>query len=107
MVQALHRRRARLESAGIEPTRDNCAATHVVHVHPDGRRVFIGDEHDVTAHGGNIMAFNKAWKSAPIRSWVRERLGRGAVVLWAGRDLYGSAIAKEWSQHEAWNIDLL
>lgn len=67
-LQALHRRRERLRQAGIEATRENCSAPHVVHVSLDGRKVFLGDEHDVTANGGNIMAFNKAWKSGPIQA---------------------------------------
>lgn len=33
------------------------------------RQVYIGEEGDVTCHGGSIMAFQKAWKSCPIQSW--------------------------------------
>jgi hypothetical protein len=40
-----------------------------VHVSPDGRKVYIGEEADVTAQGGSIMAFAKSWKSGPIHSW--------------------------------------
>jgi len=32
-------------------------------VSPDGRKVYIGEEDDVTIHGGSIMAFAKSWKS--------------------------------------------
>jgi hypothetical protein len=41
----------------------------VVHVSPDGRKVYIGEEGDATIHGGSIMAFAKSWKSGPIHSW--------------------------------------
>jgi hypothetical protein len=32
---------------------------HVVHVSPDGRKVYIGDEHDVTRNGTRLMTLPK------------------------------------------------
>lgn len=53
--QALHRRRVRLQAAGAAVPRDPHMMQHVVHVSPDARKVYVGDEHDVTKHGGSIM----------------------------------------------------
>ncbi|CAL8471179.1 g10721 [Coccomyxa elongata] len=81
--QALHRRKKRLSSMdGLEPSPDQagirhaaaseCNAlmlSHVVHVSPDSRKIYIGEECDVTCKGGSIMGFCKSWRSLPIRSW--------------------------------------
>lgn len=68
--QACVRRRARLEAQGLPlPARDFDMIPHVVHVSPDGRKVYIGDEYDVTRNGTRIMFFNKSWNSLPIQSW--------------------------------------
>ncbi|BDA46570.1 hypothetical protein COCOBI_09-0220 [Coccomyxa sp. Obi] len=81
--QALHRRKKRLSSMdGLDPMSDQasirsaaaseCNAlmlSHVVHVSPDSRKIYIGEECDVTRKGGSIMGFCKSWRSLPIRSW--------------------------------------
>ncbi|KAK9919052.1 hypothetical protein WJX75_009029 [Coccomyxa subellipsoidea] len=81
--QALHRRKARVgggnspEAAPDEPCAKDSEASkchalmlsHVVHVSPDSRKIYIGEECDVTRNGGSIMGFCKSWRSLPIRSW--------------------------------------
>ncbi|KAK9814732.1 hypothetical protein WJX72_010670 [[Myrmecia] bisecta] len=67
--QALQRRKTRLEAAGQLVAKERQMLCHVIHVSPDQRKVYIGDEHDVTGNGGSIMGFCKSWKSNPIRSW--------------------------------------
>ena len=80
--EALQRRRRRLVEQEVQARRAAEAAapaapprpsrellSHVVHVAPNQRQVYIGDEHDVTATGKPVMEFNKSWKSLPIRSW--------------------------------------
>ena len=56
-------------------------AAQVVHVSPDMRKAYIGDQTDQTAAGKSIMAFNKSWRSLPIQSWS------------GGMKLAGSALA--------------
>ena len=45
------------------------ALKYTVHVHPNQRAVYIGDGEELSKNGKKHIAFNKAWKSDPIRSW--------------------------------------
>lgn len=67
---AVRKRQDRLRAEGREAGTRGQNLPYVVHVHSDRRRVYVGDEFDVTANGKSIMTHNKAWKSLPIRSWT-------------------------------------
>ena len=58
----------RWERIGEEEPRAQ-ALRYVVHINPNLRTFYIGDEHDRTVNGTKPMDYNKAWKSPPIRSW--------------------------------------
>ncbi len=53
---AVQGRAARLKAAGREVPRRDKMLPHVVHVSPDQRKVFIGDERDVTRSGTRLMS---------------------------------------------------
>lgn len=67
---AVRKRQDRLRAEGRDPGIRSANLAYVVHVHSDRRRVYIGDEHDLTSNGRPIMTHSKAWKSLPIRSWT-------------------------------------
>lgn len=67
---ALHSRAGRLKAAGLSVPKKAQMLPHVVHVSPDGRKVYIGDEHDVTRNGTRLMTLPKAWKGNRLQTWV-------------------------------------
>ena len=53
--RALHRRRVRLAAAGLPVPRDPHMMQHVVHVSPDARKVYVGDEREiVSVNAGSV-----------------------------------------------------
>lgn len=93
---ALRRRRERilglagvLEKAGegdLMPRFPRELLGLVVHVSPNQRTVFVGDECDTTSNGKPLMDFNKSWKSLPIPSWsggkkMADMMGKNSTQL--------------------------
>ena len=93
---ALRRRRERIlglvgvlekaSEAELLPRFPRELLSHVVHVSPNQRTVFVGDECDTTSNGKPLMDFNKSWKSLPIPSWsggkkMADMMGRNGAQL--------------------------
>lgn len=78
---ALQGRAARLKAAGREVPRRDKMLPYVVHVSPDQRKVFVGDERDVTRSGTRLMSLPRVGcRPQPVPALLARPL-RAAVVV--------------------------
>ena len=78
---ALQGRAARLKAAGQEVPRRDKMLPHVVHVSPDQRKVFVGDERDATRSGTRLMSLPRVGCRPRPAPALLARLLRAAVVV--------------------------